>query len=276
MLPPGDIRNCLVALSSSEPILADLFSYRFEDSILRGHSFGNLFLAVLTRLTGDFRHAVDRARDLLHVRGRVIPSTDTRVVLVASHPDGTRSTGEQCISRCRKPITRLELRPEPPPISEEIRNALAEADLVVVGPGSLFTSLIPNLLVPGMIAALEAVSGLVVVVTNLMTQPGETETFDLRHHLECLRTIGGLSRRDYALVNTGVIPEPVASRYRDDGAESLRIDADGGTCDGVPVLEADLVRLTDDGWCRHDPDRLAEVLGGLVAEARTRGGRGGS
>ena len=154
MLPPGDIRNCLVALSDGDPLLGELFNYRFEDSILKGHSFGNLFLAVLTRLTGDFRAAVDRARGLRGVTNRVIPSTSTRVVLVARHPDGTRSTGEQCISRGGKPISGMELKPQPPSISDEIKGVIAEADLLVLGPGSLFTSLVPNLLVPGMPEAL--------------------------------------------------------------------------------------------------------------------------
>ena len=272
MLPPGDIRNCLVALSDGDPLLGDLFNYRFEDSILRGHSFGNLFLAVLTRLTGEFRAAVEQARRLLGVRGQVIPSTDTRVVLVASHPDGTRSTGEQCISKCGKPITAMELKPPPPPISDEIAGILAEADLVLLGPGSLFTSIIPNLLVPGMADAIEACPGLVVLVANLMTQPGETDGFDLRNHVRTLKELGGLERIDHVIVNTAPVATEVRDRYREAGAEILVIPEDTTELDGTPVVPADLVTLTDEGMLRHDHERLALALLQIVVRPREESG----
>ena len=222
MLPPGDIRNCLVALSSAEPLLTDLFSYRFDDELLRGHSFGNLFLAVLTKLTGDFRQAIERARMILDVRGVVIPSTTERVVLVAEHDDGTKSTGEQRISTSQKPIRALSLRPTPKPVSQEIRSAIEDADLVVIGPGSLFTSIIPNLLVPGMPDAIAKSRGKVVLVANLVTQPGETDGFDLERHVNALHDLGGLRRIDFILVHDGPIPADVEERYRSSGAEVLR------------------------------------------------------
>jgi uncharacterized cofD-like protein len=259
MLPPGDIRNCLVALSSAEPLLADLFNYRFDDALLRGHAFGNLFLAVLTKLTGDFRQAIERARVILNVRGVVIPSTTQRVVLVAHHADGTKSTGEQRISASKKPIQALFLRPAPPPISQEIRNAVESADLVVVGPGSLFTSIVPNLLVPGMPDAIANARGKVVLVANLVTQPGETDGFSLVRHVEVLRDLGGLTRLDYILAQAGPIPAATEERYRASGADLLRFDRAADPVFGARIVSAPLVHETD-GRLRHHSGQLAEAL----------------
>ncbi len=260
MLPPGDIRNCLVALSSAEPLLADLFSYRFDDALLRGHAFGNLFLAVLTKLTGDFRQAIERARMILDVRGVVLPSTTQRVVLVAEHPDGTKSTGEQRISTSGKAITRVYLRPAPPRISEEIRVAVEDADLVVIGPGSLFTSLIPNLLVPGMCDAIQNTRGKVVLVANLVTQPGETDGFDLERHVQAARDLGGITRIDLVLAHRGEIPQTIIERYRSSGADLIVPPPPGLSVLGIPVVGADLAHETEDHRLRHHSYRLAEVL----------------
>lgn len=259
MLPPGDLRNCLVALSAAEPLLADLFSYRFEDSLLRGHAFGNLFLAVLTRLTGDFRQAIERARQILNVKGRVLPSTERRVVLVATHPDGSKSTGEQRISRVRRPIVALALRPTPPPVSEEIRAAVAAADLIVVGPGSLFTSILPNLLVPELADCIAKAKAKIVLVANLATQPGETDGFDMERHLAALRSIGGLSRLDHILVHEGAVQAETAARYAKTGAELLTAPK-GRDVLGVPVVRADVAHETADGKLRHHGPRLAAAL----------------
>jgi uncharacterized cofD-like protein len=259
MQPPGDIRNCLVALSSAEPLLADLFSYRFDDALLRGHSFGNLFLAVLTKLTGDFRQAIERARAILNVKGVVLPSTTQRVVLVAEHEDGTKSTGEQRISTSKKPIRTISLRPKPPVISDEIRGAIESADLIVLGPGSLFTSLLPNLLVPGMPDAIKRARGKVVLVANLVTQPGETDGFDLVRHVEAMRTLGGLERLDYLLVHDGPVPAAAEERYRASGAEVLRLPAAVGEVCGAKVVRADLAHERDERL-RHHSARLAEAL----------------
>lgn len=273
MLPPGDIRNCLVALSDGDPLLGELFNYRFEDSILKGHSFGNLFLAVLTRLTGDFRAAVDRARGLLGVTNRVIPSTSTRVVLVARHPDGTRSTGEQCISRGGKPISGMELKPQPPSISDEIKGVIAEADLLVLGPGSLFTSLVPNLLVPGMPEALAEARAPVVLVANLATQPGETDGFLLGDHVRAIRDVGGLTRLDGLIVNVTPVSDEVRERYHESGANLIVLEDGAASVEGIPVVGADLVRLTEDGFLRHDATRLAATLHGVLeAGVETEGG----
>ena len=271
--PPGDIRNCLVALSHADPLLRELISYRFEDSMLKGHSFGNLLIAVLTRLTGDFRRAIEETRRILGVEGRVIPSTATRVVLVAAHPDGTKSTGEQSISRSGKPIVGMELRPEPPPVSEEIEAAIAEADLVVVGPGSLYTSIVPNLLVPGMARALYRTKALVTLAANLMSQPGESDALDLGVHIRTLFDIGGLRRLDVALVNSDPVPEEVLFRYQKTGAEPVVAREAGEWLRGAELVRAPLLSLCENGKVRHDGKRLCEVLLQL-AEAHQHGDTG--
>ncbi len=259
MLPPGDIRNCLVALSEGDPRLARLFAYRFDDALLRGHAFGNLFLAVVAKQTGDFRAAIDLAATTLGVRGRVIPSTDRRVVLVASHPDGSKSTGENRISRSGKPISKIELRPNPPAISNEISAAIAAADVIVLGPGSLFTSIIPNLLVPGMAAAVASSKAKVVYVANVATQPGETGAFDLAGHIRAVRDLGGLERIDFAVVHDGPVSEEIRSRYVAAGAEILGAAFGATHVEGIPLVRADVVSV-ESGLLRHHSGRLALTL----------------
>jgi uncharacterized cofD-like protein len=271
--PPGDVRNCLVALSEGDPVLARLFDYRFPDSLLKGHSFGNLFLVVLTNLLGSFTAAVDVARDVLSVRGRVLPSTDARVVLVATHPDGTKSTGEQRISSCGRPITALALRPEPPPVAPEIRRCLVEADLVVIGPGSLFTSLVPNLLVPGVTDALAACRGRVILVANIMTEPGETAGMSLEDHVRVLKDVGGLSRLDLILASSTGIDPAAAARYRETGAEILVASPRRGSLRRTPVDVMDLSMVDETGRIRHDPEKLAAAVSGLLW--KTKGAPGG-
>ena len=246
--PPGDIRNCLVSMSDADPLIGELFQYRFEDSILRGHNFGNLFLAVLTRLSGDFRTAIERARTLLSVRGNVIPSTDRKVVLVAEHPDGTKSTGEQAISHSGRTISRISLVPIPPPVSAEIEDYLASADVICLGPGSLYTSILPNLLVPGMTEAVNRSQASVAYIANLMTQPGETDGFDLRAHVTTLTSAGN-----------GLRIDSVIARF-DDGPQIA----------GIPLRRLPII--SDESNVRHSPDRLAAAVLDVALAHRSRGG----
>ena len=260
--PPGDIRNCLVALSDADPIVAELFQYRFDDSVLKGHSFGNLFIAVLTELSGDFRMAIERARALLMVQGQVIPSTERKVVLVAEHPDGSKSTGEQAISRAGKRVTDIDLVPTPPPISEEIAMLIGDADLVCLGPGSLYTSIVPNLLVPGMVTRLSEARAPVIYVANLMTQPGETDDMSLEEHVDALLAIDGELRIDAVLVSSDGLPDDVLRRYARENSDRLHLDPDVDTVAGIPVIRADLV--APGAQIRHDPERLADALSKLL------------
>lgn len=258
--PPGDVRNCLVSLSNAGELRRELFRYRFEDSILRGHSFGNLLIAVLNRITGDFRTAIEETRRLLQVSGRVIPSTETRVVLVAQHPDGSKSTGEQRISRSGKAITAMELRPTPPRVSEEIEQVIEGADVIVLGPGSLFTSIVPNLLVPGMPEALGRARGKIVLVTNLMTQPGETDGFTLPDHVRALFEIGRLERLDWIVSAADELPPEVVDRYRKAGAHRILPPRPGDWLHGARLWTGEMVSLHPDGKIRHDGAKLLEIL----------------
>lgn len=265
--PPGDIRNCLVAMSEADPLVERLLEYRFEDAILRGHCFGNLLLVVLTQIEGDFRAAVDWAANFLQVRGRVIPSTDCRVVLVASHPDGTRTTGEQRISTCGRPIESMALLPAPLPVSDEIASYLRDANLVVLGPGSLYTSIIPNLLVPGMADAIAQTRGKVVLVSNLMTQPGETDSHSLDDHLDALSRVGGLSRVDVLLLDDSTVSEDVRERYEATGARLIRDVPDAwNRFPGLAVVRKPVAALTASGHWRHHPDALAQAILSLFDE----------
>lgn len=255
--PPGDIRNCLVALADAkDPILGELFQYRFEDSIIKGHSFGNLFIAVLTKLTGDFRGAIERARQLLGVRGKVIPATEMKVVLVAEHHDGTKSTGESAIGKSRKPIQRIRLLPRPPAISEEIRSHLRGADVICIGPGSLYTSICPNLLVPGMTQEINASDAEVLCIANLMTQPGETDDFTLADHIRVLRTLDEPLVIDRILCHSDPIAHERIERYAEEGSRPIDVAVDA--VDGVPVERCDLVDVGI--HIRHSPERLAAAV----------------
>ncbi len=260
MPPPGDARNCLVALSRGDPLLQELMSYRFTDSILRGHSFGNLFLTVLTQLGGNFTEALRRTAIFLDCAGEVLPSTEARVVLEALHPDGSKSTGEQAIANAGKPITSMALRPEPPPLTAEIRARLAEAALIVIGPGSLYTSLAPNLLVPGMVEAIEASPARRLLVANLMTQPGETDGFDLARHVTQLRQVTGLERLDAVLCSSTQAEGEVLQNYAAAGAEPVQVPPLVETVAGIPLIRAPLSTVLPGGMVRHDSERLAALV----------------
>jgi uncharacterized cofD-like protein len=259
--PPGDIRRCLVALSSADPVIGELFEYRFEESFLKGHSFGNLFIAVLTRLSGDFRQAIERAHDLLGARGKVIPATNHKVVLVAEHDDGSKSTGQQAIAKAGKPIRDLRLVPRPPRVSEEIRAEIEAADLICLGPGSLYTRIAPNLLIPGMVQCINRAQAPVAYVANLMTQPGETDGFALSDHLRVFRSFDEPLRIDTVLVPSDTVDVHRRQSYAECGAEVVHVDA--STADlGVAVRGEPFIASGDK--VRHDPNRLAAALIELV------------
>ncbi len=276
VLPPGDIRNCLVALADSEPLMARLFQYRFPEGDptgLGGHTFGNLFIATMSAITGDFEEAVKESSRVLAVRGRVLPSTLEDVVLAAECEGGAVVEGESTLSTCGAPIRRVFLRPRDPVALPEAVEAIAGAELIVLGPGSLFTSVLPNLLVPGITEAIRRSRALKVYVSNVMTQPGETDGFAASDHLRALFEHVGRGIVDVALVNTGQVPPKIAERYRQEGAYPVTADSDNLRGLGVSVVEGDLVSVAD--YARHDPERLARAIVGLVVEARAtaRGSR---
>ena len=263
MIPPGDIRNCLVALADAEKSMTDLFQHRFagESGTLSGHSVGNLLIAALVdQAKGDFERAIEIASDVLAIRGRVVPSTLEHVRLCATMTDGERVCGETAIVGRPGRIRRVELDPPLALPTREALEAIAEADLIVLGPGSVYTSIVPNLLVAEVAEALRAAAAPKVYACNVMTQPGETDGFSASEHVAALLDHVGPGVVDYAMVNV-TAPSPEARRkYADAGQEVVDPDVDGVRAMGVRVLAGDYVSETD--FVRHDP---AKVAGRLIS-----------
>ncbi len=254
--PPGDIRSCLLALSDADPVLKQALSWRFPTGELNGHSLGNLLIAATTLITGDFGQAVREMHRILNVKGRVIPLTTRKVSLVAYHDDGTSTTGEVRISRSGLPIRKLELRPDPGPVPEETMAAVREADIFVFGPGSLFTSIIPNLLVPGLARAIREVGSPCIFVGNIMTQPGETTGFSLSDHVTAFERHAGPGFLNAVVANRSSLPTQVLESYRKEGATPVELDRE--RIGDIPVHEGDLAE--GERVVRHNPERLAQLI----------------
>ncbi len=256
--PPGDIRNCLVALAGAEPLMEKLFQYRFDKGTLSGHSFGNLFIGALTEILGDFEAAVRAASAVLRVHGRVLPSTADDVQLEAVLEDGTVVTGETSISGSGKAIRRVYLKPSDCKPVPAVLYAIREADLIVLGPGSLYTSIIPNILIQGVASAIRESSARVVMVVNIMTQPGETDKYTAYDHLKAVTEHLGDGLIEFLCVNTGLISEERLERYAKKGSYPVVVDRERIEATGVTLIEGDVVSHGD--FIRHDPDRLARCL----------------
>ena len=268
ILPPGDIRNCMAALAEDESLLKRLFDHRFISGRgLKGHSFGNLFLAALTQVTGDFAHAVRFSSEVLAIAGRIFPSTAANVTLRARLADGSVVDGETNISRSRAAIHRIELRPGRCKPLPETLEALRQADLITFGPGSLYTSVIPNLLVEGIAGAIRRSSALKAAVVNLMWQPGETGGMSAADHLRALAEHAGGRIADYALVNTAPITTPRRRRYAQQQALPVDIDLAALHRLGLDVIGFDLLSKRGEK-VRHDPDKIAAVLIQLAKKGR--------
>ncbi|HJT65278.1 MAG TPA: uridine diphosphate-N-acetylglucosamine-binding protein YvcK [Pyrinomonadaceae bacterium] len=261
MLPPGDIRNCMIALSEDSSLLSRLFRYRFRgDGELGGHSFGNLFLAALSEVTGDFTEAVRLSSEILASKGHIYPATISDVRLVAELEDGSVVSGETRISKSFQPIRRLRLEPERCLPLPEVLKAIRTADIITVGPGSLYTSILPNLLVAQVARVIGQSNATKVFVNNLMTQPGETDGFTARAHLETIRQYAPEIHFDFVVVNDRRISKEQAERYAAEGAYQIGID---DPIEDVLDQMTEIVRadLLDGGEkVRHNADRLAEVV----------------
>jgi len=265
ILPPGDIRNCLVALADAPALMRDLFQFRFEtNSALAGHSFGNLFITVMTRLTGDFEKAIKETSKVLALKGQVIPSTLNNITLVAEHKDGTITEGEAKIPKTKLPINRIMLKPSEPSATPDAIKAIEEAQIIVLGPGSLYTSVIPNLLIKDITDAIVASEAIKVYVCNVMTQPGETDGFRVSDHIKTLISHSDPRIFDYCIVNTGEISSHLLKRYAGEDSYLVVNDAHNIENMGYRVIEEDVV-ITDD-LIRHDPVKLAKIILGLVEE----------
>jgi uncharacterized cofD-like protein len=257
---PGDIRSCIVALADDEGLLSRLFQYRFGGGEeLSGHSFGNLFLAALAGVTGDFYQAIVETEHILSVRGRILPATLCSVHLHGVGESGREYRGESAVGRASEPLARLELEPADCPAFPGAIDAIRAADLVVLGPGSLYTSILPNLLIPGIREAIEETRARVLLLMNLMTQPGETDGMDALAHLEAIQRWAGPGLIDAVLVNATPPRLPLLNLYEKEGAAPVLVDERRLAEHGVEVAVADL--LEDGALIRHDPAKLArEVL----------------
>ncbi|HEY2946038.1 MAG TPA: uridine diphosphate-N-acetylglucosamine-binding protein YvcK [Vicinamibacteria bacterium] len=263
--PPGDVRNCLLALSEHPGTLASLFGYRFDgDGEVAGHSLGNLILAALSRIESGFERAVQAAGDILGVSGRVLPATAEAVALEAEFEDGTRIRGESRIAAQRRRIRRIRLRPEAAPALPQALEAIAGADCIVLGPGSLYTSLIPVLLVQGLADAIGASHARVVLVMNLMTEPGETDGHSAPDHLLALRAHAPDLPVHDVIVNATPLTERVRRRYALQGAYPLSIEREALEAFGCRVRVADL--LAAGPKVRHDAPRLGRAILDLASE----------
>lgn len=274
VLPPGDIRNCMVALAEDGAFLSKLFQYRFTSGRgLKGHSFGNLFLTALTEITGDFPDAVRQSAEVLKIAGRIYPSTAANVSLTAVLENGSVVRGETRIGKSRQRIRTVRLEPRGARPLPETLAAIGSADLITIGPGSLFTSLIPNLLVTGISKAIRQSTALKACFVNLMSQPGETTSFSAEDHLAALLKHGGAGLIDCAVVNTSHISPAVRRRYAAEFALPVQHDAAAIRAMGIEVVEAELLGKTwkpgdRRGKLRHDPTAISDLVMALARRGR--------
>lgn len=262
VLPPGDIRNCIAALADEEKLLTELFQYRFKagDGLV-GHSFGNLFLTVLSDITGDFEQAITASSRVLAVRGQVLPATLSDVKLWAELEDGRRIEGESSITEAGGKIVRIGCTPANPPALPRALDAIYNADYIVVGPGSLYTSVIPNLLAPEIADAIAQRQVPCVYVCNIMTQPGETDNYSVADHIRAIDTACGKRLFDAVLVQKQPPSAKALIRYAEELSHPVPLDRDAVMQLGRRIIRADVMDEDEEtGLVRHDPERLAKVL----------------
>lgn len=276
MPPPGDIRNCMVALSEDSRLLSKLFRHRFSgEGELGGHSFGNIFLAALSEITGDFAEAVKLSSEILASKGHIYPATDADVRLAAELDDGTIIQGETTIGKAGGRIRRLYLEPaECHPLPSAMQ-AIAAADVITIGPGSMYTSLLPPLLVGGLAKGVAESRAVKIFICNLMTQPGETDGMTARRHLDVVREHIPDLTFQHVIINRRKITDPQAEKYRLEGAEQIGVHGSiaEDNIDGASVFNADL--LAEGEMVRHDPAKLALAVFDCVQAGRENSGSAG-
>jgi uncharacterized cofD-like protein len=271
MLPPGDIRNCLVAVSEDENLLSKLFQYRFSSSgDLEGHSFGNLFLAALTAMTGDFGVAVKKASEILATRGHILPATSANVALEAIMDDGSHVVGETRITASERRIVELKMVPADPEPLPQTLQAIADADLITLGPGSLFTSLIPNLLVRGIPEAIAASRAVKVFICNLMTEANESLHMSASDHVKAVYAHGGHGQFQYALINCEPVSLAMKKKYAEESAEPVECDLAAVEALGLQCLAGNF--LDESEVVRHATDRICRELVRLAEDRMAQNG----
>jgi uncharacterized cofD-like protein len=268
VLPPGDVRNCLAALAGADSPFRPLLQHRFADGGgLEGHAIGNLLLTALTQITGDFPAAVEQLSGMMGLRGRVLPTTSENVRLRAEMDSGEVLDGETEIVGTGSRIRRLSLNPSPKPLPEVLR-ALINADGIVVGPGSLYTSLLPNLLVEGVAATMSGVDAVRIYVANLMTEPGETDNYTLDDHLHAIRLHAGFDLFDYIVINRRPVAGAVAGRYALQGSRPVDADRPLRWAGSAQIVECDLAAECDGRKIRHATRPLARTIRRLIEAGR--------
>jgi uncharacterized cofD-like protein len=270
MLPPGDIRNVLTALANTEPLMEKVMQYRFSTGTgLAGHNLGNLLLAAMNEITGDFVTAVKKLSDVLAVRGVVLPATNQSILLKAEMEDGTIITGESQIPLAGKRIKRVFLDPEDVVPLTEALTAIAEADVILIGPGSLYTSILPNLLVRELFAEIKRSSAPKFYICNVMTQPGETDGFTASRHVEVMYEHVNEPFLDTILVNSAKIPMFVQEKYAEKGAVPVICDSKRLRELGLHVVEKPFMTYAD-GFLRHDASAVSKQVVSILRRKRTK------
>ena len=263
MLPPGDIRNCILALADTEPIMEDLLQYRFKEGSLKGQNFGNLFLAAMAGISENFEDAVQKMSSVLAVTGKVLPVTLDDMKLIAELENGNIVEGESIIPeeviKQKSKIKQLKIDPEKAKPLMDALVAIKEADAIVMGPGSLYTSIIPNLLVEDIVEGINKSDAIKIYISNVMTQPGETDDFAVSDHIKTLMKYSGKNSVQYVIANNGTIPTDIEERYLSQGSKLVKLDYENIEDLNVKVVETDLVRITK-GYVKHDAEHLAQVL----------------
>tara|TARA_Y100001968_G_scaffold86943_1_gene77927 strand:- start:1312 stop:2748 length:1437 start_codon:yes stop_codon:yes gene_type:complete len=264
--PPGDIRNCLAALATEEPLIKGLFQYRFSSgSGLEGHSFGNLFLSALTAITGSLETAITASSRVLAVQGQVVPATNVDVRLWAELENGDRIDGESAIGKARLPIVRIGCYPPKPPALPRALEAIRNAEIILIGPGSLYTSVLPNLLVPEIVTAIESSKAPKLYICNLMTQPGETDGLDVTGHVRAIEAqlaSRGITKKIFSsiLAQNELSPSPLIDYYKSKGAEPVTCDKNDLLSRGYKIYQASLQGSKATPTLRHDPRSLALAI----------------
>ena len=271
MLPPGDIRNCILALADTEPLMEELLQYRFPDGRLKNQSFGNLFLAAMNGVSENFEDAIQKMSSVLAVTGKVLPVTLDDMKLVAKLENGSIVEGESQIPNevinQKSKIKKLMINPKDARALEESLKALREADAIVMGPGSLYTSIVPNLLVKDIVENIKKSDAIKIYICNIMTQPGETDNFSVSDHIKILQKYGGRNIVDYVIANRGDIPKDVKEKYLEDSSELVELDRKELKALGVEPIEATLAK-TEKAYVKHDTEYLAEVLVDTIMEKK--------
>ncbi|MFH1777852.1 MAG: gluconeogenesis factor YvcK family protein [Candidatus Omnitrophota bacterium] len=270
VLPPGDIRNCLVALADKEKLMQDLFQFRFpEDTQLAGHNFGNLYITAMTKLTGDFEKAVKESSKVLAISGQVVPATLKRVSLVARYEDGSEVVGESQINKTDKRIQTVYLKPLDCEPTQDALDAIAQAEAIVLGPGSLYSSVIPNLTIRKIQAAILEAKAVRVYVCNVMTQDGETHGYTASDHVRAIVEHTDPKIIDYVIVNKASIAAEFLEKYRAENAYPVQADIVLIKKMGYMVIEDDVVSTVD--YVRHNSDKLALIVNNLLVELKYKG-----